>query len=350
MYVKNLFYWSYLYVIGGVETFLYEMAKKYGSTHEIAVVYSDGHPDQIARLSKYARCIKFCGQYFECDVAVFGLGLDIISHIDAKEYIQVLHADYRKQGLTPSSDPRITRFIGVSDNTCKTAEEDFGIKCELVYNPLQIDKPRKMLRLVSATRLSSQKAPWRMEKLAKALDDAGVCYDWQIFSDVPGHIVSPNVVYRKPKLDISEQIANADFLVQLSESEGYSYSIIEALMVGTPVIVTPLGMNEEAGIVDGKNAIVIPFDMSEIPIDRIKKMPKFKYTNHPDGWDKILAEGVSDWAERMKQPTEIRVVRIYHDVELEREVLPGEVLKVTHERAHKLSSLGLAEYINDADL
>lgn len=349
--MKNLFYWSYFFVIGGVETFIYEMAKKYSSTHEMVVVYKDAEPEQLERLNKFVRTVKFTGQHFTCDKAIFGLNTDIIDYIDAKEYIQVLHADFVAQHLTPSSNPKITKFIGVSQNTCDGVKEVYGIDAECIYNPLQVEKPKKKLRLVSAMRNDPQKAPWRVVALANALDKAGVYYEWQIFIPTPiKGLNSPNIVYRPTTFNITDEMANADFLVQLSEAEGYSYSMIESLCVGTPLITTPLPMNKEAGIVDGKNAIIIPFDMSDIPIERIvKKLPRVKYTPHPDRWNEILAEGTSDYAEIMKKFVNIKVKKIYKDILLDREVRPGEILAVTGERAIKLVSMDLAEFVDQED-
>ena len=349
--MKNLFYWSYFFHIGGVETFIYEMAKKYSSTHDIVVVYKDAEPEQLERLNKFVRTIRFNGQHFKCDKAIFGFNTDIIDYIDAKEYIQVLHADYVEQHLTPSNNPKITKYIGVSQNTCDGVKKVFGIDAECIYNPLQVDKPRKKLRLVSAMRNDPQKAPWRVVRLANALDKAGVYYEWQIFIPTPiAGLNSPNIVYRKTTFNITDEMANADFLVQLSETEGYSYSMIESLCVGTPLITTPLPMNAEAGIVDGKNAIVIPFDMSEIPIERIvKKLPRVKYTPHPDRWNEILVEGTNDYTELMKKIVSVKVKRFYKDLILDREVRPGEILAVTGERAVKLVNLDLAEFIEQED-
>ena len=53
----NVFYISHFNVIGGIETYIYELAKKYHK-YDITVVYSSGDSKQIARLRKYVRVIK----------------------------------------------------------------------------------------------------------------------------------------------------------------------------------------------------------------------------------------------------------------------------------------------------
>jgi hypothetical protein len=49
---SNVFYIPHFNVIGGIETYIYELAKKY-SKYDITVVYSYGDYKQIVRLSKY---------------------------------------------------------------------------------------------------------------------------------------------------------------------------------------------------------------------------------------------------------------------------------------------------------
>ena len=72
------------------------------------------------------------------------------------------------------------------------------------------------------------------------------------------------------KLNIIDDIAKADFLVQLSDNEGYCYSIVEALNLHVPVIVTPIPVFKEIGL-DETNSITLNFDLSNIDnvIDRM---------------------------------------------------------------------------------
>ena len=46
-----------------------------------------------------------------------------------------------------------------------------------------------------------------------------------------------------------------DMASQLRDTEGYPYSLLEALSLGTPVIVTDLPSNPDSQVVDGVNAI-----------------------------------------------------------------------------------------------
>lgn len=346
---SNIFYWSHLNIIGGVETWLYEIATKYGKDYDIVVVYDTADPDQLSRLREYVRTVRNEGQSFICERLFVGYFASIIEQTEAKEIWQVLHADYKEQNLASLPKDKVTGYIGVSGNTCKTFEEMTGNKAELCYNPIGKRKPRKILHLISATRISAQKAPHSMVAFAQALDKSKIPYVWDIFSDgrLPDY-VSNNVVYHSPTLNILDYVAEADYLVQFSTSEGYSYSIIESLMVGTPVIVHPIGALEDMQVKDRVNAFVIPFDMSDIPIKEIYKgLPKFTYTPRKDDWKKFLAEGESNYNEWRKKPVRIKTLRLYHDILLDREMKVGEEQEVNRTRAERLIELGLAEEVDD---
>lgn len=346
---NNIFYWSHLNIIGGVETWLFEVATKYGKDYDIVVVYDTADINQLLRLREYVRTVRNEGQHFVCERLFVGYFTNIIEQTEAKEIWQVLHADYKAQNLASLPKDKVTGFIGVSENTCKTFEEMTGNKAELCYNPIGKRKPRKILHLISATRISAQKAPQSMVAFAQALDKSKIPYVWDIFSNgrLPDY-VSDNIVYHAPTLNILDYVAEADYLVQFSTSEGYSYSIIESLMVGTPVIVHPIGALEDMQVKDKVNAFVIPFDMSDIPIKEIYKgLPKFTYTPHKDDWKKFLAEGESNYNEWRKKPVRIRTLRLYHDIPLDREMRLGEEQTVDRNRAERLIELGLAEEVED---
>lgn len=189
--------------------------KDYGLTF----FYRTGDINQIKRLAKYCRVRQWTpGMQIKCKKAFFNYFTDIIDSVDAEEYIQVLHTDYKTQGFGFEPCEKINRYIGVSKKVCETFEEITGIKAELCYNPCEVDKPRKVLHLISATRLTPEKGKDRMIKLGQKLNQAGVPYLWLVFTDSTKEIDNPNIVYMKPRLDITDYIADSDWLVQLSNN------------------------------------------------------------------------------------------------------------------------------------
>lgn len=344
--MKNIFYFRVLNAIGGIESFFYYLAKKY-QDWDITVYYSAGDPEQIKRLSKYIRVRQYKGELIKCDKAFFNFNLDIIDRVDAKEYIQIAHGDYKAMGVKPNIHPRITKYLGVSKQVCKTYKEVTGHDTELVYNPIELEKPKKVLNLISATRLTPDKGRNRIEKLGRLLDEAKIPYLWTVFTDKPNVIDNPNIVYMKPRLDIIDYIANADYLVQLSDAEGYCYSVIESLIVGTPVIVTDCPVFKELGVVNGKNGFILDFDLNNVPIDKIYKgLPKFEYTPKEDNWDKFLAKGESEYKKDLKTNVKVKCIDKYFDKELNRTITPkDEPYSVNKVRAEFLADNKVIELV-----
>ena len=344
---KNVFYIANLNHIGGVETMFWQMAKKYGKTHDITIIFRSGDKDQIARLKKLVRCIKWRdGLRVKCKKAFFNINRDIIEFVDAEEYYQIIHADYKVYKLRHVPHPDLKHFIAVSENSLRAFKEISGEEdVQLSYNPIVVEKPRKMLRLISATRMTWEKGMGRMKILAEELDKAGIPYTWEVFTDSPERIENPNIVYRPTRLDINDHIANADYLVQLSDTEGYSYSILEALCAGTPVIITNFPSAVEMQVVNGVNGFILPMDMSEIPIKEIYKgLKKFKYTPHEDRWNEILEPGAGDYEEEKDLPVKVKTRVYYWDIVLEKYMTAGEEQIVSAERADRLVELGVADY------
>lgn len=298
----NIIYIRDFSEIGGVETFTWEMVKKYHN-RDIAVVYKKAHKNQLKRVKKYCQAYRHTNQRIKCKVAIINYDVSIIDYIDeGAEIYQVVHGDYENSAYSwkPPTHERIKEYLGVT----KYIEESFkritGFKnVSYSYNPLTIENEEKKLVLVSATRLSRIKGKGRMIKLAEALDLARVNYVWYIFTNDRDAINSPNVVYMKPRLDIGWWMDNADYIVQLSDTEACSYTINEALYRNKPIIVTPLPYLKEIGVEDNKNAYIMEFDCSNIKdiVEKIKNVPKFIFNKLEDKYDKILVDGISHYKE-----------------------------------------------------
>jgi len=326
--------------IGGIETFLYEIAKIY-KNYDLTIYYESGDTDQIKRLKKYVRVKQYKGEKIKCKTAIFNYQLFGLENIEAEEIIQVIHADYKAIKLKPIIDNRVTKYIAVSKQVANVFEELTGKKCEVIYNPIEVDKPKKVLNLVSATRLTYEKGKNRIIKLGKMLDEQKIPYLWTIFTNDTEKIDNPSIVYMKPRLDIRDYIANADYTVQLSDTEGYCYTIQESLVLGTPVIVTDIPCFKEMGVKNGENAYVLDFDLSNVPINEIYKViPKFEYRAKENKWDKYLASGESTYQKELKTMVEVQCISKYNDLELNRLITPEDKpYKVNKIRAEELEEL-----------
>lgn len=345
MKYTNVFYIPHFNIIGGIETYAYELAKKY-KDKDIVFVYSDKTSDinQLNRIRKYARVIyqSFnATEKIKCD-RLFIMYRSKIELFEPDEVIQIIHADYEAQNLKPNLDERIIEHYGVSKAVADSYNRISGVNVGVCYNPLTIDKPKRILRLISATRLTKEKGKDRMIKLADALDKAGIPYEWRIFTNDKLPIPNKNVIYMTPRLDIRDYIADADYLVQLSDTEAFSYSILESLCLGTPVIITPIPSSIEMGVKQGLNGYILDFSMNDIPImDIYEKIPNFTFKPPKDGYDKLLIDAPSTYSP--EEIVKIRCKRSYKDLEFNRRIEKNEEIEVTQERAEYLKGLGLAE-------
>lgn len=342
----NILYIRDISPLGGVETFVWEMVKKY-EKYDIAVVYKTADLKQLARLKKYCCCYEHRNQKIFCKVAIINWDTSIIDFInEGAEIYQVIHGDYTNKAYTwkPLTHPRIKEYIGVTKFVAEGFKKMMGCKnTTYSYNPLTINEDEKMLILVSATRLSPIKGKNRMQLLANALDNANVKYIWYVFTNDKNAISSDNVVYMKPRLDVGRWISKADYVVQLSDTEACSYTINESLYRNIPVIVTPLPYLEEIGVKDGINAWVLNFDCSNMQhiIDNIMNVPKFVFKHLEDKYSMLLAHTPSHFKEDKIMKVKVVALDTYEkfnitDSELGRVPKPGDEFEVTKERLNVL--------------
>ena len=277
---------------GGIETWLYNLATQYGKTHAITLYYDRIAPEQYARLVKLIKCEKYTGQQVECDKAIFCFDFMGAENVTAKEYIHIVHADYKKINLRPVIPEKINKIYAVSKVAAESFRDVMGMECEVLYNPVNVSGFKKPLKLISATRLSSEKGLERMKMLSQALDAKGVDYEWDIYTPNEARIDSPNVVFRPSTCNILGRIVSADFLVQLSDTESYGYSVVEALSLGVPVIATNLPVLAELGITDKHGVIVDCTETDYVAVvDRILKFkPDFSYAAPGNDYVRIFGK------------------------------------------------------------
>ena len=339
--MTNIFYVKSIGEIGGIETFLYYLSKLY-KNYDMTIVYDYANREQLARLKKNVKCIKVNGQEIECEKALFNYNLDIIDKVKAKEYYQIIHGDYKATGIQCNTNAKITKYLAVSKIAGESFYQETGIKPEVIYNPLNIDKPKKILKLISATRLTSEKGYNRMIKLAKEFSDKKIPFEWHVFTN-KSDIDSDFFIARKPKLNIINDIAEADYLVQLSDSEGYCYSIVEAMSVGTPVICTNIPVLKEIGV-NKNNSYILNMDMSNINVDKIyKEIPEVTNYKAPgclliNYIDKIK----SKYEEEKRMKYKVRALDTYkrmnvRDKQLDKVPEAGEEFIVNADRLEVLS-------------
>lgn len=297
--MKIAFYIPHFNNIGGIESWIYYISQLYGDSRNITVYWVSGDEKQIDRLKDKLRIKKFYHQKIECDIAIFCARVsdsEMLAFNAKKERVQFIHAVYSVAYGMGNFKPSelIDRYIAVS----QTAADDFynltGLMPEVMYNPLYLEKPRKVLKLISATRIARDKGSiWeKMKILAKKLNAANIPFIWLVFTNSKD--VTPDVkgvVFMPSELKITDYIAEADYLVQLSKTEAFAYSIVEAMALGVPVLATNFAAAKEMGLKDGETGYIFNIEMDNIDVDKIyNHIPKFNYTikNSNKEWEKLL--------------------------------------------------------------
>lgn len=361
---KNIVYVRDIAPIGGVETYVYELIKKYKDL-DIAVVCRSCDAIQRRRLKKMCPVYMFRNQPIECDVAIINYDTSIIDYLPeriwkqnlkkgSKEGIyQGVHTDYTKKemGKLPQ-DPRIKEYL------CITKEQmnKFPLMTDaknyrLCRNPLEIEDEPKPMVIVSPTRLTKQKGGDLMLSLANEMDRQGIPFIWFVLT-TPEYIDNPifenrNVIWVKNRLDISWFLDQADWVVLPSLMEGDSYTFREALYKGIPIVARHLEYFDEYDIKDGKNALFITEDnVSEVATRMTKKL-KFTFKPIEDDYKSILIPSKSHYKlEDNKVKLRCNFFLGFYDISEQRQINEGEIIEVDEDRAEELLSFNCFEMLS----
>lgn len=323
--MKNIIYYEDVMHLGGTTTYEIELCKKYYKTKDITLYYKTGSSQQIARLKRYVRCVKWNGEDVDCDVFITNYDFQsFINHVHFKFGIQVIHADFDVQRkFKPRLDDRFDIYLCVSELVRKKFQLVSGLpneKLAVCHNPLTVEENELKPPLIigSFTRLSEEKGGKRMKELIYKLDSSGINYIWYIFTNDDVNIKSENIVVKKPLIyNARNYMSMCDLVAQLSDCEGDNYTTKEAKSVGCKLILTPCESFEENGLLD--DCILLDFDLSNI--DEVVGKIKNEYINKPsrklsyvplkDDYDKYLLDGKSGY-----EGENVMVIKVLKDFDI----------------------------------
>ena len=344
--MTNVIYFKKISSVGGCESWFWYLSKLYKN---MVIYYKEGNAEQIKRLANNVEVHKYKeGEIINCDNFFCCYNPDIINNVNAKMYAHIIHCDYKQVNFRPIMNEKFDKYIAVSKLAGDSFKELTGKDYELIYNPVAIDIPKVekyndgKLHLISATRLTKEKGLKRMQKLALMLENAGIDYEWLVYTNRIREPIGNHVIYKEQKLDIIEDIAKADYLVQLSDCEAFCYSVVESLSVGTPIIATDLPVLKELGVKHGLNGVICDFNMSNVDLDLIKKKDfKFTYKPPKSNWDKYL-DNNSNYDPNEK--IEVKGLRSVYLVDENIHLKRNETAITTRARASYLESKDLVCY------
>ena len=292
---KVIIYQSYLYHIGGIETFLYNFSKHYKDRNiELVVKLCEVEP--LTELSKYCDItVDAPGNKYECNSLILGNYNcdDIIDKFNAKRIYQMIHADWEGIKKIPQwanfkwrKHQKIDKIICVSDTAAKGLKKTMGYDSEVIYNCLEDEPLDEELKVfITLSRATNEKGIGRIVKMAEEFKRQGKKFIWflccsldQAPVDIRRKIRSiPEFIVLKGNPAYKQLIKNCDYLVQLSDTESFCYSAYEALQRGVPIILSDFP--EAFNIVDdGENGFIIKRDLSNLDVNKIfNHKPKNNY-------------------------------------------------------------------------
>lgn len=341
-HINVVLYTSYLHIIGGIETFVLNYIDLLKDTYSIGI-YCPRLPEEMKRLIQQHGARLYQTERVECDTLIMVRMMDVKPrNIQYQKSIRMCHAC--------KSDPSwvIRQDCDTVVHVSEASKTSFQSDGNVIYNPL-IKSPKKALFLVSATRIPGTdkgKNAQRMLQLARMLNNAGINFLWFNFSDSPLTNAPRGFINVGTYHDLQPYIARADYLVQLSDNEGFGYSVLEALMNNTAVIATPFATTKELGVVNKVNGYIVPFDM-QFDVNKLLTIPKFNYEYDNESikskWCKLLDETP---APRPQAPmAQVRVIVPYFDLELQQNLRRGELLSMAIDRATYLEERKLIEIV-----
>lgn len=348
---SNVFYFRYLNVIGGIEQFFAYLAEKYKDI-DITVVYRDGDKQQLRRLQKYVRTVKFEGQEIHCKKAFYCFNAEIKDkYIKAETSVLMLHGDYKamvEQGMIKKDcyifSEQFDEYIGVSQLVCDSWTEMTGKPCKLVYNPFVLKECKKLWKIVYCGRLTDEKGGDLAHNLLQKLDERGIDYIFYVYSNKK-EFVGEKVVHMGTRLDAGQFLnkQNFDYILVPSKNEGYCYSLVQALANGLPAIATPCPVFKEIGL-NSKNSITLNFDgsnLDEVVDEMLCSNKNFTYKPKQDTWGQELLQVATSYE---YNTVSIRATQKYFDLDLQQKINKDEVYDVSEQRAQVIVDKGYAIY------
>jgi glycosyltransferase involved in cell wall biosynthesis len=383
---RLLLYNANLYKIGGIETFIKNFVKRMKNHYDILYVYESADGAQLAKIAEHVPVVQYINQKFDTDICLWvsAWGKQPEKAISAQVYAQMIHADYEKayknSGFKYMKLPKTTVHLAVSRESAEAFTRMYGYKCSYIYNLLN-DEPdeTRVLNLITVSRMGKEKGFDRIVTAAHKMKDEGYKFLWLIFGDIPDGAYKnkiiyalkniPEVIFMPTRLDILPFVKNADYLVQLSDTEAFCYSIYEALQMRTPCIVTNFPSAHEV-VRDGVNGYILEMDLSNLDLEKIfNEIPvitDFQELASEKDWIEIFKDitpkeeyddsSLSAYKASLSQPANIEeykqggdslveITGIYYDSILGRYTKSGERIFMHPDRAELVCSKGYGRKI-----
>ena len=281
VYCKNIIYVAdgCNGMFNGYISWVRQLGKCYKDKYEIIILY-----DEISNITKqsfeqYFKCLKReINTIYICDrllvtYSSYFYPKNIVNLDKNYLFIHGNMSDY--ENAVKYHDDIYTNYVAVSKICAEKAKGYYPTETiEYALNPYKLDtEVKKRMKLTSTLRSTPVKRLDRIEKMAKLMDELEIPYTWEVFTDKNENTNVSGLIYRQRIPNPLPYVKDSDYFVLLSDSESFSYSVLEALSVNTKVVVTPLPVYNEIGVLEDENSIVIPFEyFNDENVDKLKEV------------------------------------------------------------------------------
>jgi glycosyltransferase involved in cell wall biosynthesis len=288
-----IIYRSYLSLIGGIETAIYNACNMLKDKYNVMFIYDSADENQITRLSKLVQCVQITNQNFICKTFInYGLNPQTPCHIQSEQYVQQICCDMIAVNYYYTPQAHITKYTADSQGSADTLNELFPhLNCTVLHNLFDLPKPKKMLHLMTASRLSWEKGYGRMKSMAKRMIEKGIPFIWTVFTNEKPDEDIDGMIFMKPRLNVQDYMLGQDYGLQLSNTESWGCTITEFLERGTPVICTNYRSSKEQ-VDDGVNGYILDLDLKNLD-EVIDNM----YNNNLKGFKYIKKDNIKEWTD-----------------------------------------------------
>ena len=302
-------YIDHIVYADGIFTWITNFYQLLHKQYNIEVITKVIKPELNDTLSKYGIPVVKWNGSTNYDTDILMLMLDFVVYPTNFSYwkkFKIVHCNYEilKSNFDNLNDG--SEFIAVSKQAADGFTKRFNLPCKDILSFVIPYTPRPVMKITSCSRVYNNKGFERMFHLADDLDECGVRFQWINYSEIDQNGVKylqskkHNLITFLPALEhhhLMDMIAASDYLVQLSDREGYCYAVHEALTLGTPVIVTDIDAFKDI-VIDGQNGYKLPLEMNykeDTLLNIINNVPTgFEYKdNLPEiynKWKEVLGE------------------------------------------------------------
>lgn len=298
---RIMFHQTELASIGGIETASRQIVQAFGDNN---LCFCFGSADQIQLLELAKTCdiiIDDRLKTYEADVLIlmsYNSDRFILNRVKARKVYHFIHADfdslaqYKKWAdYKFKQNEKVDKVLAVSKTVQAALKKRFGVESTVVSNILNPNNNRRMVFL-ALTRATEEKGIEQLCEFAHKAEDMGRDFVIFLCSNIQSDRLNNEnrIVKISPSIYNHELMRAADYLIQLSSSESYCYSVREALQAKLPVICSDIPELKKL-VKPGENGYILGDKITDDDIEKIfNEVPKPKaYSEKIDSlWEKVM--------------------------------------------------------------